>query len=218
MQRIGRQIDAVVFDIGRVLIDFDFERAFSAASKMTGIAPGEIRSRLFGVGDFAGFDRERAVVAFECGRISEREFHASVEKALGRPIPFEHFCELWNCIYTGEIESTVKIMRVLQNRASLRVGVLSNTNALHMNHLRPRMKCLEDIEHVYCSHEIGWRKPDPESYLHVLECMNVRAEHTVFVDDLSDNVAAAEALGMIGVHATSSTAVRVALFDLGLLE
>jgi putative hydrolase of the HAD superfamily len=56
---------------------------------------------------------------------------------------------------------------------------------------------------VVISGEVGMRKPEPQIFVHVLELLGVRAEETVFVDDLRPNVDAAEALGLVCVHHTS---------------
>jgi glucose-1-phosphatase len=211
-------IDAVVFDIGRVLIDFSFDRAFEAAAVYAKLSPAEIRARLFGEGDFAGYDRERDVVDFECGRISAKEFHARVEKQLECSIPYAAFVSAWNGIFTDEINSTIEILNALKSAGQVKVGILSNTNELHMNYLRERMPFFLTLGHVYASHEIGARKPDAESYEHVLKEMGVRPERTVFIDDLPDNIAAAQKLGMITIHVTSHDEVLNGLKKLGLVE
>ena len=56
---------------------------------------------------------------------------------------------------------------------------------------------------VVISGEVGMRKPEPEIFAHVLELLGVRAEETVFVDDLRPNISAAEELGLVCVHHTA---------------
>jgi len=201
-------IKAVVFDLGGVLIDFDFQRANTAAAKVSGLEVGEVQRRLFSSPDF---------FAFECGAISEHQFHASLEKTLECAVPFEIFRGAWNSIFESEIESTIELVRVLHKKKELKVGILSNTNVLHFKHLRERMSVLRELEHVYASHEIRCRKPNPESFQHVLQKMSVPAENAVFIDDLSENIAAAQAVGMIGIHATDAKTVARGLTELGLI-
>ena len=200
-------IQAVIFDLGGVLIDFDFNRANRRIAEITGLQPDEIRRRILSCSGF---------LDFECGRISEREFHACVEKVLGHSIPFSTFHELWNFIFSDEIAPTVALVPEL--RRSVKVGLLSNTNALHFEHLKTRMRVLSEMDHVFASHEIGHRKPDAEAYQHVLKEMKVPAQHAVFVDDLAENIAAARQVGMIGIHASSAANVAAGLKDLGLLK
>ncbi|MCY3020858.1 MAG: HAD family phosphatase [Planctomycetota bacterium] len=210
-------VEAVVFDIGGVLLAYDFDRAVRAAAPLAGLPVAEVRQRLFGDNGYASMGRDREVAKFECGLISEREFHACVEALLQRRLPFELFRDAWNGIFIHEIEPTVTLMRQLRRRPGLKVGMLSNTNALHYAYVRQRWSMFSEIEHVYVSHEIGRRKPDPEAYRHVLENMGVPARRTVFVDDLIENVIAARAVGMLAIHAPDAAAVRTGLAALGLV-
>jgi glucose-1-phosphatase len=200
-------IRAVVFDLGGVLINFDFGRANRRISALTGVPPDDVRRRLLSC---------QAFLDFECGRISEREFHACVEKVIECRIPFAEFHDIWNCIFAEEIESTVALIAPLRQR--VKVGLLSNTNVLHFDFLKTRMPVLKELDRVFTSHEIGCRKPDAKAYEHVLKEMNVRAAESVFVDDLMENVAAARQVGMHGIHATDPASVAAGLRDLGVLK
>ena len=141
--------------------------------------------------------------------------HHLVQKALACSFGFDVFCELWNCIFTEEIHGTVAAARALRARG-IKVGVLSNTNAVHFEFLRKRMPLLTELPHVFASHELGCRKPSAEAFERTLARMGVTASRTVFVDDLAENIAAARAVGLQVVHATSPEAVRCGLEALGL--
>jgi len=208
-------IEAVIFDIGGVLLEYDFELAVRAAVPLAGLPADEIRRRLFGNGGYAGSEHHREVLDFECGRISGEEFHAFVESLLGRRFPFPAFCRAWNCIFKREIAPTVALLRRLQ-RGGLKVGGLSNTNVIHYEYIRRRWGVLREIEHMFASHEIGFRKPDPACFRHVLKKMAVAAPRAVFVDDFAENIAGARSAGMLGVHAPDHKAVRAGLAALGL--
>jgi len=201
------QIRAVVFDLGGVLIDFDFNRANQRIAAMTGLHPDDVRRRLLSC---------QAFLDFECGRISEHEFHGCVEKVIECRIPFAEFHDIWNCIFSAEIASTVALIGPLRER--VKVGLLSNTNKLHFDFLKQRFTVLKNLDHVFASHEIGCRKPEAKAYEYVLAQMKVRAPESVFVDDLMENVAAARHVGMHGVHATDPESVAAGLRDLGLIR
>ena len=49
--------DTVIFDLGGVLLDFDFERANKAAAHVSGLHSDEVRRRLFACQDFVAFER-----------------------------------------------------------------------------------------------------------------------------------------------------------------
>ena len=208
-------VEAVIFDIGGVLLEYDFELAVRAAVPLAGLPADEIRRRLFGNGGYAGTEHRREVLDFECGRMSGEEFHAFVEKLLGCRFPFAAFCQAWNCIFKREIEPTVALLRRLQ-RGGLKVGGLSNTNVIHYEYIRRRWSVLREIEHMFASHEIGCRKPEPACFRHVLKVMGVAGPRAVFVDDFAENIAGARRAGMLGVHAPNHEAVRAGLAALGL--
>src|SRR5258708_2416410 len=126
-------IEAVVFDIGKVLLDYDFDLAMHAASKLSRIEAPEIRRRLLTAHNFLEFER---------GRISQAEFHLHIQAVLNHPLPFDTFCEIWNGIFTGEIEPTITIFQSLKKRNDLKVGVLSNTNVIHFEWVLRRMPAL----------------------------------------------------------------------------
>jgi HAD superfamily hydrolase (TIGR01509 family) len=69
---------------------------------------------------------------------------------------------------------------------------------------------------VFCSHEIGCRKPAPESFAHVVQAIGVAPAQVLFFDDLEENVAAARAYGLQGVVVRSPQDVRNALAARGL--
>jgi putative hydrolase of the HAD superfamily len=199
-------IQAVVFDLGRVLVDFDWQRALGEVSERTGLSTSEIKRRLV---------PDQAFTGFEVGRLSAHEFHAQFEQILELKMPFDHFTIRWNSIFTREIAEVVGLAQRLRDRPGVRVAILSNTNVLHAEYLRGRFGWLREWDHVYMSHEIGARKPDARAYEIVLERIGVGADRTAFVDDLPQNIEAARALGMRGVLAASPAAVLDGLAALG---
>jgi putative hydrolase of the HAD superfamily len=99
----------------------------------------------------------------------------------------------------------------------LRTGLLSNS----WGNEYPREGWDDMFDAIVISGEVGMRKPEPEIFAHVLELLGVRAEETVFVDDLEHNVNAALELGIVGVHHTSydTTAAQLeTLFGLHLRD
>jgi HAD superfamily hydrolase (TIGR01509 family) len=209
-------IEAVIFDLGGVLIEVEFELAFKAVGRLTGQSPETVRHKMFGSGYGARLPHNHPVIAYELGVITSNEFHRHMQVLLGQAIPFQDFRDIWNCIFTEELASTVELVRELLKRPGLKVGVLSNTNEMHLTFLRGRMPVLNEIEHVYASHEIRLRKPHRQSFYHTFEKMKVRPQHSVFIDDFAENVAAAASLGTQVIHATDPAAVRAGLLRLGL--
>lgn len=200
------QVDAVIFDFGKVLVQYDWTKPLAEASRRMGVPPDGIKRKLFAQDLFFEFER---------GRLTPREFHANFERALGGQLAFDEFCELWNAIFTGAIEPTVELALKLRAERSVQVAVLSNTNELHAAVMRNRFGWFTGWDHVYFSHEIGQRKPDAAAFEHVLSRLNVPASRAAFVDDMPANVDAAKRLGMHAILADSPEAVASGLANLG---
>jgi putative hydrolase of the HAD superfamily len=199
---------AVIFDIGGVLINVDFSPTNAAISQVVKLPPMEIARRLMS---------HRSLIEFECGRATVEVFHREIEGLLNCSIEFDVFHTAWNSIFKAEIDENIQLLRTLNKRPDCKVGVLSNTNAPHFTYLKQQMKVLNEVEYLYASHEIGCRKPDAESYQHVLNRMNVRPERAVFIDDLPENLEGARRVGMRTIHAVNPGAVKSGLMEMRLL-
>ena len=200
-------VDAVIFDLGRVLIDYDWNPALQKAGQRLGLPLDEIRRRLFPGPLF---------VRFELGELAPLQFHAELAGLLGGSLPYAEFRELWNSIFTREIAALANLASALRRAGAVRVAILSNTNALHVEYLRHTFPWLREWEHVYMSNEIGLRKPDPAAFRHVLEQLQVQAGRAAFVDDMPENIAAAERVGMRGVLVRSPEEACAELARLGI--
>ena len=53
---------------------------------------------------------------------------------------------------------------------------------------------------VVISAEVGMRKPEERIFRHAAELLGLAPEECVFIDDIEANIAAAEAIGLVGVH------------------
>jgi putative hydrolase of the HAD superfamily len=202
-------LDAVVFDLGQVLIEVRVERAYREVARLTGLPALDVCLRLSRGGELYR--------SFETAGVSVSEFHEQLCALLGAPLSFKDFETAWNSVLVDEIVPTAELVRGMLRDGRVRLAVLSNTNAPHVAHMRRTWPLLGEFEHVYMSNEIGARKPDHAAYRYVLNKLAVSPERTVMVDDRRENIDAAEALGMTGVWATSPRAVREGLSDVGVL-
>ncbi len=73
------------------------------------------------------------------------------------------------------------------------------------------------FDKVYASHLIGYMKPDPQFYIHILRQEEVTPTQVVFVDDTKENVEAASNLGIQSILFTNAQELWQKLFDLQLL-
>ena len=70
---------------------------------------------------------------------------------------------------------------------------------------------LSNFKEIYVSSTIGFRKPEAESYDHVVKAIGASADRIVFFDDVLENVEGARARGLQAVHVKSVADVANAL-------
>jgi putative hydrolase of the HAD superfamily len=186
-------VEALIFDLGNVVIDIDFERIFKKWSFYSGV-PVEIMQRTFQI--------DAAYEQHERGEIEGIEYHQHLEQTLEMRLSYEQFCEGWNDIMVAPIGNTVRLLESLRDRVPL--FALSNANTLHKNYWEKSFHAeLSHFEQVFVSSDLGSRKPEPAIYLRALELIGVEPENIIFFDDLAINVEAARALGMAAVQVHS---------------
>jgi glucose-1-phosphatase len=198
--------DALLFDIGRVVIDIDFSKAIICWAGHAGCEPDDIVRR---------FVRTETYRHHEVGKISDAGYFQSLRTSLGINLSDAQFLEGWNAIFAGEMPG---IAALLERAAKhLPLYAFSNTNNAHVEHF-PAVYAdvLGHFRELYLSSTIGLRKPDAEAYDHVVKAIGVPAERIVFFDDLAENIEGARNRGLTAVHVTSPDDVADALAALGI--
>ncbi|MDH6257757.1 HAD family phosphatase [Bradyrhizobium sp. BR13661] len=198
--------DALLFDLGRVVLDIDFSKAIACWAAHAGCRPEAIVSR---------YVRDEAYRLHEVGRISDADYFQSLRTSLGIGISDAQFLEGWNAIFAGEMPDIAELLpRAAQQ---LPVYAFSNTNRPHVDHFsKEYADLLGHFRELYLSSSIGLRKPDAEAFDHVVAAMGIPANRIVFFDDLAENIEGARARGLTAVHVTSPKDVGNALRALGI--
>lgn len=198
--------DALLFDIGRVVIDFDLARTLKAWAVELGSDPSATMARLAANDTFH---------RYETGHVSDAEFFAAVREVLGLKLSDEALRAGWNAIFIGEMPGIAPLLE--RAARSLPLYALSNTNDAHIAHFSEHYAhLLVHFRELFLSSRIGMRKPNAEAYDHVVRQIGVPPERIVFFDDLAENIAAARHHGLKAVHVRSSADVAQALDHLGL--
>jgi putative hydrolase of the HAD superfamily len=203
---VPNSADALLFDLGRVVLDIDFTRVVASWAGHAGCEPGHLVSR---------FSPDEAWHRHERGEISDAAFFESLRASLGIGITDLQFLEGWNAIFIGEMPGIAATLA--RARARLPLYAFSNTNGAHVEYFsRAYADVLGHFREIYLSSAIGLRKPEAAAYDHVVKAIGVPASRIVFFDDSAENVAGARARGLTAVHVTSPDDVARALAALGI--
>ena len=199
-------IDAVVFDIGKVLIEWDPERFYDAR-----LGP-ETRQRLFA---------EVPLHEMNLGLDRGDPFRESVY-ALAAQHPewreeIRHWHDSWLDFAPREIARSVRLMRALR-ASGVPVLALSNFGIGTFEVAVTAYPFLAEFDQSYISGHLGCIKPDAEIYQHLEQGAGLPANRLLFADDRPENIDAAEARGWQGHLFTTPQAWAARLVEAGLLS
>jgi putative hydrolase of the HAD superfamily len=198
--------DALLFDLGRVVLDIDFRRATACWAAHAGCEPAELAAR---------FAADEALRRYESGKIGDDAYFARLRASLGVELSHAQLLEGWNAIFVGAIPGIAPLLA--RAAKHLPLYALSNTNPPHIAHFSSAYAdLLSHFREMYLSSTIGHLKPDVAAYDHVIRAIGAPAGRIVFFDDLAENVEAARAFGLKAVQVRSSGDVESALVALGI--
>ena len=198
--------DALLFDLGRVVLKIDFSRALACWAGYAGRPLSEIAAR---------WAIDETYHHHERGTISDEAFFGQLRRDLGITISDEQFLEGWNAIFAGEMDGIAPLLA--RAARHLPLYVYSNTNRAHVAHFTQiHAETLKPFRELYYSSSIGHRKPDAAGFDHVVSEIGVPASRIVFFDDLAENIEGARACGLKAVHVKTSCDVADALTALGI--
>lgn len=183
-KRPRTRFKAVLFDLGKVILHFNFEPAFARLARATGRPEREIE-------DF--FVQSGLEVLYDGGKISSRRFYLEVKKGLGLRMGFDAFRSVWNRIFTPN-RHVVSLVRRLKARG-WRLVLVSNTNEMHFRHILARYPVVRLFDRHVLSYKERVRKPDARIYRIAAKACRARPREIFYVDDRADLTSAAAELG-----------------------
>lgn len=184
-------IHNLIFDFGNVFVDLDLE---ATVRTIMGYGVKEIPVELYDI-----------ALNYEKGGITTDGFVREATKFLPE-LKKEELIQAWNAILLDMPAHRMEFLHALSASNSYKLILLSNSNAMHIEHLTEQWgghrmeQFLSCFNSVYFSHEMGMRKPDAEIFLAVLDQEGLVPEQTFFVDDTAENVRTAAELGLKTWH------------------
>lgn len=202
---MDRAVDAVIFDLGGVLIDWNprhlYRTLFDDAAEMEAFLR-DVCAPSWNLEQDRGRPWAQAIAELSAIHPDKAELIAAYR---GR----------WHEMLKGPIAGTVAILETL-HAAGVPLYALTNWSAETYPYAEEIYGFLGRFRGVVVSGRIGLIKPDREIYDHTIARFGVVPGRTVFIDDSAKNVAGAEAAGLRALHFTGPEALARDLAALGL--
>jgi len=194
------KVKNLVFDLGGVIINIDFDRTYRALATLAGLSYEDTLARV---------KKEELFYRFETGKLEEEEFLSLVRNAFCPKSGEDEIRQAWNALLLDIPRERIDLLSRL--RKKYRLYLLSNTNYTHILEVNNILanSCgvgnLRDLfDKVYYSYEVNMVKPDVGIYKFVCEDSVLKPEETVFLDDMLPNLEGASSAGLHTLHVQPS--------------
>jgi glucose-1-phosphatase len=195
----------VIFDLGGVLVSVDFMRACRRLEAAGGAPAPVILEAIH-----KGADK----LEFDTGRLSPQEFAARFCASIGLQLPYAEFARIW-CDIFAEQRDVTGMLDEISVKADL--VLLSNTDPLHLDHVRSRYGFLAKFGRLVLSYEVGHAKPERQIY-ELARSMCAPGSRSIYFDDISAYVTAARACGLAAEQFADAAALKRELQRFGVLQ
>ncbi|MCX6152171.1 MAG: HAD family phosphatase [Ignavibacteriales bacterium] len=179
----------VVFDLGNVLIPFDYSIMIA---RLDAIKP-DLGKR------FTQFYKDNYHIhrSFEKGEINEKDFLSKMNVACEGAVDEITFCKIFSEIFTLN-QDVISLLPKL--KMNYKLVLLSNTNSIHREFGYKQYEFFKHFDKLFLSHEVGAIKPEPEIYKAVERFTQVPSAEHIFIDDVKEYVDGAKAIGWDGIQ------------------
>ena len=201
----------IIFDIGGVVVRLNFEPSRRRIAEKCGISFAEVQALMTGKYDADG--RLTFLARYVIGQISTDEYLNEVVERLGNCVTREALIADCRSDLPGVYPQTVALIESL--RKEYAVSCFSNTHDLHWEYMLRTFPVFESFEHRMASHLAGTAKPLPECYAYMCQTLACDPDDALLIDDSEENIVAARAYGMHGIHYIGMPALGADLAKLG---
>jgi len=186
-------IKAIVFDLGNVLIPFDYNIIIN---KLDLIEEG-LGKRFYNLYQI-NYHLHRA---YEKSAITTEEFLSNMLNFTEHKIDGETFCKIYSEIFTVN-EKLTRLLPVFKQNYKL--ILLSNTNYIHQQYGYKHYKFFEHFDKLFLSHEVKAVKPEPEIYNAVMYYTKLKPNEHLFIDDVQEYIDGAKNMGWNAIRFISN--------------
>jgi len=195
MEKKQDKIKNIIFDLGGVLLNIDYQKTVNAFKALGMPNPEQAFTKEIQAEFFQQFEK---------GFISEHVFVSEIKKQL-KNASSQDIIDAW-CALLGDFP--IKRFDLLNSLSrKYRIFLLSNTNIIHLKAFREIIEGAVGwdaftgvFEGIGYSHELNMRKPNADIFMKMMETYKLKASETCFIDDTPEHVAAASSLGIKAMH------------------
>lgn len=199
----SQQIKLLIFDMGKVFVHFDWGRTYEAFVNATKRDPESVKTAFTAV-----------YFPYERGHLTTEDVINHLNKELGSSLTHAQFSALWTSTLDEDKEMT-QLLQTLR-KTGLPMYLLSNINEVSFGHLQDNFNVSQHFDELVLSYKVGHIKPALEIYHEVLNRSKIPAQHCLFIDDLRENIEAAESVGMHGIQFKGIQDLKNKLTDFGI--
>jgi putative hydrolase of the HAD superfamily len=182
-------IRAILIDLGKVIVPFDFSVGYRAMQARCGLSPEVLRERIRATG---------LVPQLERGFIEPEDFVSRLCASIGLRVNYTEFCDIWSSIFARQTLLPESFLEALHR--NYRLVLVSNTNAIHFGMIRENYPLLRHFDAWILSYEVKAMKPSPRIYAAAIQAAQCRPEECFFTDDIAEYVEAAQRCGIDAVQ------------------
>ncbi|MDA3861187.1 MAG: HAD family phosphatase [Melioribacteraceae bacterium] len=182
-------IKVIVFDLGNVLIPFDYNRIIVAMNKID-VGLGDRFIKIY-------YDNYNIHREFEKWELSNDEFIQILTEWTENKISEKNLKHIYADLFTENKETTALLPILKQN---YKLVLLSNTNFIHQKYGWEKYEFLKHFDKLILSHEVGSTKPEEKIFRAVEGFTNEPSESHIFIDDIAEYVEAAKNCSWSGIQ------------------
>jgi glucose-1-phosphatase len=194
------KISHIFFDLGKVLVDFDFSIAAGKIMQQSPLSPDEVTQEFYRLNGL--------IDEYETGSIDSETFFTRMKAEYRFEGSIAELREIW-CGVFSPLDEHIQMAKCLAQFYPL--ALISNTSEAHITYLESQYDFFPIFRKKFYSHEVRCMKPNPEIYDHALKEMGADKFESLFIDDREENVEAVATRGWQTIHLRPDVDLRLAL-------
>jgi HAD superfamily hydrolase (TIGR01509 family) len=196
----------IVFDLGKVLVDFDYS---IAARKVAARSTKSLLNLI------SLLSSSSLIIQYECGLVTRREFFEQVRDAIGFRGDLAEFSGYFADIFT-ELPPMIALHAELRRRG-VPTYIFSNTNDLAIEHVERNFPFFKNVDGYIYTCEVGAMKPDAKIYAAMEKLCGRSGADIIYLDDRVENVEAGLVRGWRAILHETPEKTRAVLKSLKLV-